>query len=143
MRDRAAGPARSLGRGGVRRNRCDEAAIFADAVRPGRWRRGVRGCARAVVRRARRAHARDPGAISLEQDMIQPLDRRRFVAAGSAAIGALALPGCATTRTVPANAACLPPVLPARERLIRTVVGLRPYRAGGFVVREEQLGEAR
>lgn len=75
--------------------------------------------------------------------MIQPLDRRRFVAAGSAAIGALALPGCATTRTVPANAACLPPVLAARERLIRTVVGLRPYRAGGFVVREEQLGEAR
>jgi D-amino-acid oxidase len=33
------------------------------------------------------------------------------------------------------------PVKISRERLIRTVVGLRPYRAEGFVVRAERLGE--
>jgi glycine/D-amino acid oxidase-like deaminating enzyme len=75
--------------------------------------------------------------------MLQALDRRRFVAAGGAAIGALALPGCATTPAPASSAACLPPVLATRERLIRSVVGLRPYRAGGFVVREDQLGDAR
>jgi glycine/D-amino acid oxidase-like deaminating enzyme len=75
--------------------------------------------------------------------MIHAVDRRRFVAAGSAALGALALPGCATTRATAPGTACLPPVRAARERLIRSVVGLRPYRAGGFVVREERLGEAR
>lgn len=29
----------------------------------------------------------------------------------------------------------------SRERLIRTVVGLRPYRSEGFVVRAERVGE--
>lgn len=33
------------------------------------------------------------------------------------------------------------PVRVSRERLIRTVVGLRPYRAEGFVLRAERLGE--
>jgi hypothetical protein len=32
------------------------------------------------------------------------------------------------------------PVRVSRERLVRTVVGLRPYRSEGFVVRAERLG---
>jgi glycine/D-amino acid oxidase-like deaminating enzyme len=35
----------------------------------------------------------------------------------------------------------LPPVRVAAEREIRTVVGLRPYRPSGFVVRAERLGD--
>ena len=33
------------------------------------------------------------------------------------------------------------PVKVSRDRLIRTVVGLRPYRSEGFVVRADKLGE--
>lgn len=64
------------------------------------------------------------------------LARREFVG-GSAA---LALSGCAT---VPRGAGCsaLPPVLVDESRVIRTVAGLRPYRASGFVVRREALGD--
>jgi glycine/D-amino acid oxidase-like deaminating enzyme len=67
------------------------------------------------------------------------LDRRTF-AAGSAAL----LSGCATVGTRPRTfAGCtpLPPVDVDANRVIRTVAGLRPYRAAGFVVRREQLGE--
>ena len=40
------------------------------------------------------------------------------------------------------GSACgLPPVRVSAEREIRTVVGLRPYRPSGFVVRAEKLGE--
>jgi len=69
------------------------------------------------------------------------MDRRLFL--GSAA-ATLALPGCATmsTRTA-ARTGCLPPVLVSPERVIRTVAGLRPYRASGFVVRAEALGDKR
>jgi len=69
------------------------------------------------------------------------MDRRLFL--GSAA-ATLALPGCATTgvRTA-ARTGCLPPVLVSPERVIRTVAGLRPYRAPGFVVRAEALGDKR
>lgn len=67
------------------------------------------------------------------------VDRRAFVAAGSAAL----LSGCATipTRTGPAVCSPLPPVRVAANRVIRTVAGLRPYRDSGFVVRREQLGD--
>ncbi|TFI58852.1 FAD-binding oxidoreductase [Sphingomonas parva] len=66
----------------------------------------------------------------------------------SAALGAggLLLPGCATTGATPPAAAptgCLPPVEVSESRLIRTAVGLRPYRAPGFVVRAEALGDKR
>jgi D-amino-acid oxidase len=63
-------------------------------------------------------------------------DRRAFVG-GSAA---LALSGCAT---IPRSAGCspLPPVLVDEARVIRTVAGLRPYRASGFVVRRDALGD--
>ena len=64
------------------------------------------------------------------------LDRRTFLT-GS---GALALGGCAT---VPTAEVCspLPPVRVDPARVIRTVAGLRPYRASGFVVRREALGD--
>jgi glycine/D-amino acid oxidase-like deaminating enzyme len=41
----------------------------------------------------------------------------------------------------PGNALGLPPVHVAPEREIRTVVGLRPYRPSGFVVRAERIGD--
>jgi len=66
------------------------------------------------------------------------------------------LPGCTPTTMVRSGAsrnyaapdisftrgACgLPPVRVAAEREIRTVVGLRPFRPSGFVVRAEKLGD--
>jgi glycine/D-amino acid oxidase-like deaminating enzyme len=65
-------------------------------------------------------------------------NRRTFLASGSAAL----LAGCATTRQQTA-AACTPlvPVDVDASRVIRTVAGLRPYRASGFVVRREPLGD--
>ena len=69
------------------------------------------------------------------------LDRRGFVAAGSAAV----VSGCATVGTPPQALDCtpLPRVNVDASRLIRTVAGLRPYRPSGFVVRPEQLGDKR
>lgn len=64
------------------------------------------------------------------------LDRRHFVAAGSAAL----LGGCATVRTSP-GCSPLPLVKVDPARVIRTVAGLRPYRSAGFVVRREALGD--
>ena len=68
------------------------------------------------------------------------LTRRSFAVSGSAA---LALSGCATVPPVRTAAACTPlaPVDVDASRVIRTVAGLRPYRASGFVVRREQLGD--
>jgi len=75
------------------------------------------------------------------------LDRRRFVSSSALALGGLALPGCATTIARPSASAaptgCLPPVDVSADRVIRTVAGLRPYRASGFVVRAEALGDKR
>jgi glycine/D-amino acid oxidase-like deaminating enzyme len=73
--------------------------------------------------------------------------RRRLLLSAPAAL--LPLGACATTGTAPAPPAaarppfCLPPVKAAAERVIREVVGLRPYRKGGFVVRAEALGDKR
>ncbi|MEQ8310462.1 MAG: FAD-dependent oxidoreductase [Sphingopyxis sp.] len=73
--------------------------------------------------------------------MIRPLPRRHFVAASAA----LALPGCAITapRVASTPPICLPRVKVSADRVIRTVAGLRPYRAKGFVVRAEALGDKR
>lgn len=78
-------------------------------------------------------------------------DRRRFLRYGGAGLG-LAATGCARRAIVPGmpllpaisssgNACGLPPVHVAEEREIRTVVGLRPFRPSGFVVRAEKVGE--
>ena len=70
------------------------------------------------------------------------MDRRAFL--GSAA-STLLLPACATTgmRQARARRARRLPAAgdAAAERVIRTVAGLRPYRASGFVVRAERLGD--
>ncbi len=63
--------------------------------------------------------------------------RRQFLAGSS-----LLLSGCATRRTrvgAPALPARLAPVKVSPDRLIRTIVGLRPFRPSGFVVRAEKL----
>src|SRR4029453_3877669 len=66
-------------------------------------------------------------------------DRRSFIQ-GAIATGAL----WATTRSGLAAISNFQrryaPVKVARNRLIREVVGLRPFRPGGFVVRAERLG---
>ncbi len=71
------------------------------------------------------------------------MNRRRFVAASASA---LSLSACAgrgprIPRAAPPTPACLPRVLASRDRLIRAVAGLRPFRASGFVVRREPLGD--
>ena len=85
------------------------------------------------------------------------MDRRGFLhscgaLAASAAVP-VALAGCAaalpvaTRRTAAApdlsfaDACGIPPVHVSAEREIRTVVGLRPYRPSGFVVRAERFGD--
>lgn len=69
--------------------------------------------------------------------------RRDMLRFGALATSGLLVPGCATTsgRLAAAPTGCLPPVNVAPERVIRTVAGLRPYRASGFVVRGEALGD--
>jgi len=64
------------------------------------------------------------------------LDRRGFVAAGSAAL----LSACAT---IPRREACTPlaPLNLGPDRILRSYACLRPYRAGGFVVRRDQLDD--
>ena len=66
-------------------------------------------------------------------------DRRAFLI-GSGASSALALSGCATVR-VAEGCSPLPPVFVDESRVIRSVAGLRPYRASGFVVRRDGLGD--
>jgi D-amino-acid oxidase len=66
------------------------------------------------------------------------MDRRALLRTGGLALAGL---GCgasaawAARRMLPA----LPPVDASWDRVVRTTVGLRPYRAGGFVVRAEQI----
>lgn len=73
------------------------------------------------------------------------IHRRQFM--GSAAFGltGLMLPGCASGGARPAVTrpaqACLAPVDVSENRVIRTLAGIRPYRASGFVVRGETLGD--
>jgi glycine/D-amino acid oxidase-like deaminating enzyme len=74
--------------------------------------------------------------------------RRTLLASAALGAGGLFLPGCATTgaagpRRLADPRGCLPRVDVAENRIIRTAVGLRPYRAAGFVVRAEPLGAGR
>lgn len=67
------------------------------------------------------------------------MDRRGFLASSTSAA---LLAACATPRAASGPAAaCLPRVSVSSNRIIRTVAGLRPYRASGFVVRAEPLGD--
>lgn len=74
------------------------------------------------------------------------LNRRRFVQ--TAALGAAGgvISGCYRNRPHVSSPLSgincnLAPVLVSPDREIRTVVGLRPYRPSGFVVKAEKLGE--
>jgi D-amino-acid oxidase len=88
------------------------------------------------------------------------MERRRFLqnapmfaAAVVASATAGGLAGCVRRSVIPAQAAglapvnlpdddCwLPPVHVSADRVIRTVVGLRPFRASGFRVEREQVGD--
>jgi glycine/D-amino acid oxidase-like deaminating enzyme len=73
------------------------------------------------------------------------MKRRDFFAVGGAAALGLALDGCAS-RPVSLGgpqrrAVGLVPVDVSWDRIIRTTVGLRPYRPSGFVVRADRLDE--
>jgi len=69
------------------------------------------------------------------------MNRRTALRTVAVAAGAL------LSRRLPVAAAAaparhvLPPVRVARERILRTIVGLRPFRPAGFVVRSERRGE--
>ncbi len=74
------------------------------------------------------------------------MNRRRFLRTTALTATCGAISGCCRIRpraAVPltGNNCDLAPVLVAPDREIRTVVGLRPYRPSGFVVRAERLGE--
>lgn len=74
----------------------------------------------------------------------QSLKRRHFLQSALIAGGAVALNSSLPTRLLARDSDAkrnLLPVKVSRERLIRTVVGLRPYRAGGFLVDTERLDE--
>ena len=66
---------------------------------------------------------------------------RRELVAGIPMLAA----GCAARRvpvsTAPTPAATLPPVHVSADRVVRVIVGLRPFRPSGFVVRAEKLGD--
>lgn len=73
-------------------------------------------------------------------------DRRRWIQGAAALGGAVSLGACAKAplQSAPSGSAlCLPRVLADEGRVIRTVAGIRPYRAKGFVVRKEPLGTKR
>jgi D-amino-acid oxidase len=68
-----------------------------------------------------------------------PLSRRELLSLGS-----LLVSGCAARRTSispPAAASRIARVLVAPDRVIRVVVGLRPFRPSGFVVRAAKLDD--
>ncbi len=76
----------------------------------------------------------------------RPVDRRTALRYGASALALGAAYACAPRSLLPPTAA--PPLtsmLPAprveRERVIRTVAGLRPYRASGYRVEVEALGD--
>ncbi|QNI36170.1 FAD-dependent oxidoreductase [Edaphobacter sp. 4G125] len=85
------------------------------------------------------------------------MDRRHFLRTANLAAISAAVSGCARkTSTVfnpalnqaalapvnlPESACHIPPVRVAEDRVIRTVVGLRPYRPSGFRVEREQVGD--
>lgn len=73
------------------------------------------------------------------------MNRRAFVKASGAASLGFALGGCATTAVTPAASlrrrVPLVPVDVSWDRIIRTTVGLRPYRESGFRLEAERLDD--
>jgi len=76
------------------------------------------------------------------------MDRRRFLTRTSAAAAGLVLTaGCAPGRLSrpeplpPASRFGITPVRVSHERVVRTIAGLRPYRAAGYVVRVDRYDD--
>ena len=72
------------------------------------------------------------------------MNRRSFLETGGAAALGIALGGCGplfASRGTTRPRANLVPVDVSWDRIIRTTVGLRPYRPSGFVVRAERMDE--
>jgi D-amino-acid oxidase len=82
------------------------------------------------------------------------MDRRRFLRTANLAAVSAVMSGCARRSglrpaldpaalapvNLPESACHLPPVHVSEDRVIRTVVGLRPHRRSGFRVEREQVG---
>ena len=68
------------------------------------------------------------------------LNRRHFLQSALTATAAVALNASLPNRLLADERRTFFPVKVSRERLIRSVVGLRPYRPGGFLVEAERLG---
>src|SRR5579872_4333632 len=72
------------------------------------------------------------------------MNRRAFLASGSAVLAGIGLGGCATSSTRQTARPRRPmvnlaPVHVSWDRVLRTTVGLRPHRDAGFVLRAEKL----
>lgn len=73
---------------------------------------------------------------------VSTTDRRSFLASGLAAGAYAALAHSPAARAIQEESPRrLAPLRASRDRRIRTVVGLRPYRPEGFVLTNERLGE--
>jgi glycine/D-amino acid oxidase-like deaminating enzyme len=70
------------------------------------------------------------------------LNRRGVLRSGGAAFAALALAGCATSRSLSASRIALAPVRASVDRLFDITVCLRPFRPQGPRIEAEQLGRA-
>ena len=72
------------------------------------------------------------------------MDRRRLLKTGGLGLLGLGFGGCAV-RSSPAGSTRapvrVPPVRASWDRVIRTTVGLRPYRPSGFLVAAERLDD--
>src|SRR3989442_5577073 len=74
------------------------------------------------------------------------MNRRRFLHTTMLAAAGTTISGCYRSfRHAPipssSNACSLSPVMGSPDREIRTVVGLRPFRPSGFVVKAEKFGD--
>src|SRR5262245_17734342 len=73
------------------------------------------------------------------------IDRRTLLKFGASAAAGIMIPGCATRAykapTPRASNILLPKVQVSNDRIIRSVAGLRPFRASGFALRADRLGE--
>ena len=85
------------------------------------------------------------------------MDRRQFLRTANLAAASALFTGCASRKgpginpaigspalapvNLPESACHLPPVRVSEDRVIRSVVGLRPYRPSGFRVEREQVGD--
>jgi glycine/D-amino acid oxidase-like deaminating enzyme len=72
---------------------------------------------------------------------MQELNRRRFLESVLTASAAAAITTSLPSRLLATEKRIFHPVKVSRERLIRSVVGLRPYRPSGFLVEAQRLGE--